>query len=177
VLRNSLPLLLVPLLVATALLALIAFFPTQLIAITRRLGQRFESSALSQRLLQGIESSVDAISLVGKSSSRQHLVCHIASISFLFLYVLQGYLLATFFGFSLSIGQAITIFSTSLMIAYLAPIPGSIGITELLTAFMLDPQLAAPSLAVALLLRVFSCYLLVLPGGIILAWIFWKKRI
>jgi uncharacterized membrane protein YbhN (UPF0104 family) len=176
-LRSSLPLLSAPLLVITALLALIAFFPSQLIAITRGFGQRFETSELLHRLLHGIESSVDAISLVGKSTSRQHLVCHLASISFLLLYVLQGYLLAQFFGFSLSIGQAITIFSTSLMIAYLAPVPGSIGITELLTAFMLDPKLAAPSLAVALLLRVFCWYLVVPPGGVILAWMFRKKRI
>ena len=177
VLRNSLLLLSLPLLFITTLLALIAFFPAQLIALSHKLSQRFASSALVQRLLHGIESSANAIALIGKSGSYQHLVCHLASIGFLLLYVLQGYLLVQFFGFTLSPTQAITIFSTSLMIAYLAPVPGSIGITELLTAFMLDPQLAAPSLAVALLLRVFCWYLVAVPGGIILAWIFRKKSV
>lgn len=175
-LRSSLPLLSLPLLFVTSILALIAFFPANIVAITRTLGQGFESSALFQRFLHGLENSVDAIRLAGKSFSRQHLFCHIASISFLCIYVLQGYLLASFFGFTLTVQQAVTIFSTSLMIAYLSPVPGSIGITEFLTAFMLDPKLSAPSLAVALLLRIFCWYLIVPPGGLVLAWIFLKKR-
>lgn len=176
-LRSSLPLLLLPLLFVTSILLLIAFFPTHVVTITRTLGQRFESSQWFQRFLQGLENSVDAIGIAGKTFSRQHLFCHLASITFVCVYILQGYVLANFFGFDLTIQQTITIFSTSLMIVYLSPVPGSIGITEFLTAFMLDPKLAAPSLAVALLLRLCCWYLVVPPGGIILAWVFRKNNL
>ncbi len=68
-----------------------------------------------------------------------------------------------------------TVFSTSLMVAYLSPVPGSIGVTEVATSYMLDPALTPQGMAVALTLRILCWYLVAAPGGLVLAQAFHKQ--
>jgi uncharacterized protein (TIRG00374 family) len=159
-LRAGLPLVTLPLLGISLLLALIAFFPGLVLRFTSR---------REGKIWHGIGQSAQAISTIGKSTDLQHLVCHLASIAFLLSYVGIGWLLAAHFGFSLTWLQALTIFSTSLMVAYLAPVPGAIGVTELATSFMLDPALTPEGMAVSLVLRCLCWYLVALPGALVLA--------
>lgn len=158
-LRAGLPLLTMPLLGISLLLALIAFFPAPVLRWTSR---------RSGKIWAGIGQSAQSISTIGKSTDLQHLVCHLASIAFLLTYVGIGWLLAAHFGFSLTWLQALTIFSTSLMVAYLAPVPGAIGVTELATSYMLDPALTPEGMAVSLTLRCLCWYLVAVPGALVL---------
>ncbi len=127
------------------------------------------AGSLWRKLVQGAGDSAASLATIGKSTDPQHLACHLASIVFLLTYVAIGWLLAAHFGFSLSWLQALTIFSTSLMIAYLAPVPGAIGVTELATSFMLSPSLTPEGMAVALTLRILCWYLVAIPGALVLA--------
>jgi uncharacterized protein (TIRG00374 family) len=175
-LHTALPFLSLPLLGIAVPLGLIAFFPQAVVARTQAWHGRLQGgvhghgrlAALLQKLLLGIGHSAESIAQIGQSGQLQHAVCHLASITFLLVYVAIGLVLARFFGLPLGWWHAVTVFSTSLMIAYLAPVPGAIGVTELATAYMLDPALGAAALAVGLCLRILCWYLVALPGGLVL---------
>ncbi|MES2017974.1 MAG: lysylphosphatidylglycerol synthase transmembrane domain-containing protein [Pseudomonadota bacterium] len=169
VVRLGLPLLTMPLLGIALLLALIAFFPGPVVRWSDRRARAMRAGSALQKIVLGVGQSAQSISAIGKSTDLQHLQCHLASIAFLLTYVAIGWLLARHFGFALSPVQALTIFSTSLMIAYLAPVPGAIGITELATSYMLDPALTPEGMAVSLTLRCLCWYLVALPGALVLA--------
>ncbi|CUI08831.1 Integral membrane protein [Janthinobacterium sp. CG23_2] len=168
-LQVGLPLLTAPLLGIALLLALMAFFPGPVMRWTERRAGTMKAGGLSQKILLGVGQSAHAISAIGKSSDVQHLVCHLASVVFLLTYVAIGWLLATHFGFTLTWLQALTIFSTSLMVAYLAPVPGAIGVAEVATSYMLDPALTPQGMAVSVTLRVLCWYLVAVPGAAVLA--------
>ncbi|NHZ79665.1 flippase-like domain-containing protein [Massilia sp. CCM 8695] len=168
-LQVGLPLLTAPLLGIALLLALMAFFPGPVMRWTGRRASTMKDGSLWQKILLGIGQSAHAISAIGKSTDVQHLVCHLASVVFLLTYVTIGWLLATHFGFSLNWLQALTIFSTSLMVAYLAPVPGAIGVAEVATSYMLDPALTPQGMAVSVTLRVLCWYLVAVPGAAVLA--------
>ena len=187
-LRLALPVLSLPLLAIAVPLALIAFFPQRVVARTQTWGTLLQlriarsapvahpSYAVLRRaclialrkLLLGLGHSAGSIAQIGQSGQMQHLICHLASITFLLVYVAIGWLMATYFGFSLNFWQALTIFSTSLMVAYLAPLPGAIGVTEIATAYMLDPALGPQAMAATLVLRILCWYLVGPPGALVL---------
>lgn len=169
VLRVGLPLLTMPLLGMSLFLALIAFFPGPVRRWSERRAQAMQDGSLWRKIVLGLGQSAQSISTVGKSTDLQHLVCHLASIAFLLSYVAIGWLLARHFGFALTWLQALTIFSTSLMVAYTAPVPGAIGVTELATSYMLAPALTPEGMAVGLTLRFLCWYLVAVPGALVLA--------
>lgn len=164
VLRLGLPLFILSLLGITLMLALIAFFPGPVLRWTGRHAGKLPDGSIRQKILLGVGASAQSISTIGKSTDLQHLASHLASIAFLLTYVVIGWLLAAHFGFTLTWLQALTIFSTSLMVGYLAPVPGAIGVTELATSYMLDPALTPDGMAVSLTLRILCAYLVTLPG-------------
>ncbi len=168
-LRLALPLLTLPLLGIALLLALLAFFPGSVRSWTQARTGKMRGGSLWRKIVLGIGESAASLSTIGKSGDPQHLACHVASIAFLLTYVAIGWLLAAHFGFTLNWLQALTIFSTSLMVAYLAPVPGAIGVTELATSYMLSPALTPEAMAVALTLRILCWYLVALPGALVLA--------
>ncbi|MES2299585.1 MAG: lysylphosphatidylglycerol synthase transmembrane domain-containing protein [Pseudomonadota bacterium] len=167
-LRDSLPVLTLPLLFIALLLGLIAFFPAPLLSLVDGKVARWPPESLMRKLAAGIAQSAASIAAIGSSRHRQHALCHAASITFLLTYVAIGSILASALGFSLSLMQALTIFSTSLMIAYLAPVPGAIGVTEVATSYMLDPRLTPDGMAVSLTLRILCWYLVAFPGTLVL---------
>jgi uncharacterized protein (TIRG00374 family) len=167
-LRQSLPVLALPLLAIAAVLAMMAVFPAAIDRWARRAARRWRPESVAHATVLGIGRTAASISSIGTSGHRQHAVCHVASITFLCTYVAIGWVLAGALGFTLSPVQALTVFSTSLMVAYLAPVPGGIGVTEAATAYLLDPQLGAPAMAVAVALRTLCWYLVALPGGLVL---------
>ena len=142
------------LLVAPAALLILAFF--WIILFPQRLG-RLTSIGFIQRC-------ADAISLMGRSTERTHLLSHAACIAFIGVYVLIGAYLCRALGIPLEPGKAFTAFSNSLMVSYLAPVPGSIGVTELATSYFIDPAMTERGMVAATLLRFLCWYVLAIPG-------------
>ena len=167
--RATLPLLTLPLAGITMLLALVAFLPDRTVAFAERLGRGAMTGSLRARVTVGLAETTRSFAALGRVLDPNHLACHAASIAFLFTYVTVGYVLAHAFGFPIGYGRAITIFSVSLLVAYLSPVPGSVGVTELTSSYMLDPALTAESMATSLGVRLLCWYLVTVPGGVVLA--------
>jgi uncharacterized membrane protein YbhN (UPF0104 family) len=126
--------------------------------------------AHAARLLRGrLSSLTGSLARLGRSTDWNHLVCHAASLAFIAVYCAIGWVLCDALGVPVSPARAIPVFSASLMVAYLAPVPGSIGVTELVTSYLIDPGLSPPALVAAGLLRVLCWYVSVLPGAVFLA--------
>jgi uncharacterized protein (TIRG00374 family) len=156
----------VPLAVAVAFFVLCIAFPVTAARLTT---PRPDRTGAVARFLGGFHSASKALAVLGRSTDRMHLLCHVASLAFIAAYVAIGWLMCDALGLSVSVGRAIPIFSASLMVAYLAPVPGSIGVTEVVTAYLIDPSLPPAALLVAGLLRFACWYVSVLPGAALLA--------
>ena len=105
---------------------------------------------------------------IGRSHSRWHGLCHLAALGLVASYGFIGHELARGLGFDIGYGRAFAVFSNGLMAAYLAPVPGSYGVGEGFTAWLLDPQLPAEALAAGVLSRVLCWHIMFIPGAIIL---------
>jgi uncharacterized protein (TIRG00374 family) len=132
----------------------VVFFPQKIQAWCHRRLSRVGIAGWKKKVITGFDHWAEAVSSLGKSTHPIHLVSHGVSILFLGVYVVMGYFLShVVFGMVLSWGKAVTVFSNSLMVAYLAPVPGSMGITELVTNYLLDPSLTPQGMMAATLLR------------------------
>jgi uncharacterized membrane protein YbhN (UPF0104 family) len=127
------------------------------------------------RFRSGCGQCARALSLIGKSWSPMHLLCHAASILFVWVYVFMGWYLCRSYGIPVGWGKAAAAFSNSLMVAYLSPVPGSVGITEFATSYMLDPALTETGMVVSALLRFLCWYMVMLPGALLLADLFRRE--
>lgn len=156
----------VPLIAIVVAFGLIILFPERARRITGPLAAR---PGVIGKLAAGIDACASALARLGRSTDAMHVAAHAASIAFILVYVAIGWLLAGGVGLELSYARAVPVFATGLMVAYLAPVPGSIGITELCTAYLLDPGLGPQALLVSGLLRIFCWYGVVLPGAVMLA--------
>jgi uncharacterized protein (TIRG00374 family) len=163
-LANHLALYLAPLCCLVLALAVICSFPV-------RIHQWSEVGLSSTRIprwlkyvIRGVDHGAHALSQITTSTHHMHLVSHLSSIAFVFVYVWIGYLLCYGLGIPLSFGRAITVFTNGLMVAYLAPIPGSVGITEIMTNYLLDPQLTRVGMAAVLTQRILCWYVVLVPG-------------
>ena len=92
------------------------------------------------------------------------------------VYVFIGHTACAAMGIALTWTQSLVIFSNSLFVAYFAPVPGSIGVTELATAYLIDPAAPPRAVAAALLLRTCCWYSVLLPGAAILIARTWRVR-
>ncbi len=105
-----------------------------------------------------------AISQIGKSPAPSHLASHAACIAFVLVYVFIGAVVCHELDIALDAGKALTVFSNSLMVSYLAPVPGSIGVTEVATSYLIDPQMTERGMVAATLLRFLCWYSVAIPG-------------
>jgi uncharacterized membrane protein YbhN (UPF0104 family) len=62
------------------------------------------------------------------------------------------------------------------MVEYFAPVPGSMGVTEAVTSYLIDPAMTEPGMAASVLLRLLCWYLTIAPGIVFLAWAFRRPR-
>lgn len=125
-------------------------------------------------VLKWLGTSTNALATIGRSTHRLHVLTHVASLANVLAYILCGYAVAHALGLELGFGQALIVFALSLMVTYLGIVPGSIGVTEVATAYLLEAQLSPRSLAIAILLRVMTRYVALLPGAFFFFRIFWK---
>lgn len=165
------------------LLALVAGFITLVVARARieRWGARVAADPARpgwhKKLATGLARTGAATARLGSSTRPAHLGCHAASLAFLFTYCCIGWLLCNALGVDLGLGRAVSVFSTGMMVAYLAPVPGSIGVTELATAYLLDPHLGHAAVSASVLLRFLCWYGGGLPGPAFLLLAARKRRL
>jgi uncharacterized protein (TIRG00374 family) len=108
--------------------------------------------------------SVGGVNVLGRSTRIEHLLTHVLSVLYIFVYSFIGFWLCRAMKLEIEPLTALTIFSTSLMVDYVAPVPGSIGVTEFITAYMIDPGLSAHAIFVAIVLRICCKYSVIIPG-------------
>jgi uncharacterized membrane protein YbhN (UPF0104 family) len=161
----------VPLTAVVVVFALVALFPGPARRVTGPLAAR---PGLLGKIAGGVDECAAALGRLGRSTDAMHGLAHAASVAFIGAYILIGWLLAQGVGLPLSLARAVPVFSGGLMVAYLAPVPGSIGVTELCTAYLLDPALGPQALVVSGVGRVLCWYGVVLPGAVMLAIEAWR---
>jgi uncharacterized membrane protein YbhN (UPF0104 family) len=120
------------------------------------------------RLAQGIRHCAAAISQIGHSSGPMHWLVHASCLAFVGVYVFIGAYVCDALDLPLPAATAAAAFSASLLVSYLAPVPGAMGVTEVLTAYFIDPAMGERSMVAATLLRFFCWYVLALPGALVL---------
>ena len=149
------------------MLALAIACPARLHAACARALARPSISGWRRTLITGVDQTVAALAIIGRSRSSSHLAAHAACCAFIACYIAIGWLLAHGVGLVLAPAEAGSTFAVSLMVAYIAPTPGGAGATESATAFLLDPELPAAATTVALLLRTLCTYAIA-PIGLVL---------
>lgn len=170
---DNLPWCVVPVALIVAFFVAVVFFAVPLHRWTQA---RLQAGALPRwkhAVLNWLGKSTEALATIGKSTHRMHLLTHVYSLGYIFAYCLSGYCIARALGMDMGCGQALTVFSLSLMVTYMGVVPGSIGVTEVATAYLLDASLSPRSLAIAILLRVLTRYVALLPGAFFFFRIVW----
>jgi uncharacterized membrane protein YbhN (UPF0104 family) len=124
----------------------------------------FPQRVLAWTSIGFLQRCASAISLMGKSTGRMHLLSHAACIAFIAAYALVGAGICHGLDIAMGGGRALTAFSNSLMVSYLAPVPGAIGVGEVATSYLIDPAMTEPGMVAATLLRFLCWYLLAIPG-------------
>ena len=164
-----LPLYLAPVVAMAVGLVLVSLFAERIHAAAERMRRGATRPAHWRRkLVAALDHSASALAAIGRSRRPWHWLCHAAALGMIASYGFVGHQLAAGLGFHLGYGKAFTVFSNGLMAAYLAPIPGSYGVGEGVTAWLLDPRLSAEALAAGVLVRVLCWHILFLPGAVIL---------
>jgi glycosyltransferase 2 family protein len=133
------------------------------------------SSGWRGRLFAGFGRAAESVAALGRSAHPLHLACHLASLASIFVYAGAGCIAAEALGFDLPWPRVSTVFASGLVIAYLAPVPGSIGVTEVTTAYLLDPSLSTQAVTAAVVLRGLFWYLPAVLGGAVL-WVWALRR-
>ncbi len=155
----------------------LVLFPGAIFRLTERQLSRENLPGYLRSFLGGLQRTTQTLCSLGRSISPLNLFCHVSSVLTILVYAAIGYFIATEFGVLLSPLKSLAVFSNSLMIAYLAPVPGAIGVTELATSYLINPNMTSEGIGISLLLRVISWYAPIIPGGILLALAVRKKTL
>ena len=157
----------IPLFSIVLLFSILILFASSIHRFTAAVLSRHGMRPWKKKILLWVDKSAGALATIGKSTHSMHLFSHITSILYIMAYCLTGYILCHAVGLETTISKAAAVFSIGLMVAYLVPVPGSAGVTELSTAYLLDPQLGPQSLVVVIIIRILSVYAALLPGALI----------
>jgi uncharacterized protein (TIRG00374 family) len=164
----------IPLALTVAFFVGIVFFTRP---IRRFLGRRIEQPEIKRwrRHVYGwLSRSTEELALIGASTRPMHFVTHLCSVGYILAYCLLGYILCDAFGQPITPARALQVFTLSLVVQYIGIVPGSILVAELATAYLLDPGFSEPhhpALFVAIMLRLSSRYVMLLPGAAIFLYI------
>jgi hypothetical protein len=167
-----------PLALTVAFFVGIIFF-TQ--PIRRFIGRRMERPELKPWRRRGyawLSRSTQDLAIIGTSTRPMHFLAHLCSVGYLLAYCLLGYILCHVFGLVITPGRALQVFALSLVVLYIGIVPGSILVSELATAYLLDSgfsQQHHPALFVAIMLRTLSRYSMLLPGAAVFLYMLCKS--
>jgi len=159
---------LVPLAIGIAALAVTVIAPGPIHRWCERRLAGPDFAGWRRRLVAGFDHTVAALTRIGRSRRPVHLVAHGACALFVACYVVIGHVVAGGVGLHGDWGASSAVWSASLMVAYLAPVPGSMGVTETATAYLLDPSLPPAAMSAAVLVRLLCWYLVLAPGAVLL---------
>jgi uncharacterized membrane protein YbhN (UPF0104 family) len=165
--RPWLPLYLAPVAAMVVGMALVAIFAGRLHAAAESARARPQAH-WRRKAWAALDHAAGALALIGRSRSRWHALCHLAALGLVASYGFIGHEIARGVGFDIGYGRAFAVFSNGLMAAYLAPVPGSYGVGEGFTAWLLDARLTPEALAAGVLSRVLCWHIVFIPGAIIL---------
>jgi uncharacterized protein (TIRG00374 family) len=146
----------------------VIIFPGQIVRWTTRVLSREPVSAWKRKCVSGFGHLAQAISAIGQSIDAMHFAAHASCLLFIGVYIVIGATLAHALGIPLAPVKALTIFSNSLMVTYLAPVPGGMGATEMATTYLLDPKMSESAMVVSALLRFLCWYIVIAPGALFL---------
>ncbi len=116
---------------------------------------------------EGLDKIPTAIGRIGRSLKPMHAGVHLASLAFLAVAIAIGHVLANGVGAVSSVAESYSAFSTGMMVSYIAPVPGSIGVTEAATAHLLDPAMSPPAMTAAILARICTWYAGAMVGAVL----------
>ena len=148
-------------------IALVVFAPRLHRWLQGKVLARFQSRRV-KALFQWFDRTEADIGTIGHSTSRFHLFSHLSSIGMVLMYCVTGFLLAHATGLDLSLPAAVCVFSISLLLIYISPVSGTIGVSEAATAYLLSPNFGPREIFVAVALRIIARYVLLVPGLILL---------
>jgi uncharacterized protein (TIRG00374 family) len=111
-----------------------------------------------RRFYEGLDKLPTAIGTIGRSFHPWHLGVHLTSLAFIATYIAIGHVLADGVGVETTGRTSYSAFSVGMLVSYVAPVPGSIGVTEAAEAHLLDPSMSAPAMTSAILGRVCTWY-------------------
>jgi uncharacterized membrane protein YbhN (UPF0104 family) len=120
-----------------------------------------------KKFFEGLDKVPTAIGRIGRSFTPMHVGVHLASLAFLAVAFAIGHILANGVGATASVPESYSAFSTGMMVSYIAPVPGSIGVTEAATAHLLDPAMAPPAMTAAILARICTWYVAAMVGAVL----------
>jgi uncharacterized protein (TIRG00374 family) len=151
-----------------ALLAVVVIAPGP---IHRWCARRLDGGVAGWRrtLIAGVDKLPTTFATIGRSRRGMHVVAHAACVAFVLVYVAIGHVVTTGVGLAVDARTSFASYSVGLMVSYLAPVPGSIGVTEAASAHLIDPSLGAPATTAAILTRTCTWYLAALIGAVLLA--------
>lgn len=144
-------------------------FPNQIHAWCARRLARPGLPAWRARVLTFLDKLPAALATIGRSRRGMHALSHLACIAFVGMYVLIGHLIGTGIGLPVDLHDSYAAHSTGLLVAYVAPVPGSIGVTEAATAHLLDPAMSPDAMTTAILIRICCWYAAAIAGAVLLA--------
>ena len=163
-LARHLPLYLMPLASLVLFLGTVVLFPRRIHAWAEHRLATTGLPAWRGKIIQGVDHVAQALSKIAGSTHYMHVVCHAGSAAFVLMYAWIGYVVCNGMGVVLPLGKAVTVFSNGLMVAYLSPVPGSVGITEVMTNYLLDPSMSNLGMAAVLTQRILCWYIVIVPG-------------
>ncbi|MBI4347503.1 MAG: flippase-like domain-containing protein [Elusimicrobia bacterium] len=161
--------------VLTLPLIALAFFPRPLLDwCTRRL-ERPGLGAWKRKALEALRDTAASLAAIGGAAGRGLVWVNAAAIGSVAAYVALGMLLAWGVGLDPGWRRGSAAFAAGLMVAYLAPVPGSFGVTEWATSYLLDPAMTQEGMAVSILLRTLVSYAGIPLGAGIVAFEAWRR--
>jgi uncharacterized protein (TIRG00374 family) len=120
-----------------------------------------------RKFFEGLGKLPAAIGTIGRSLEPMHLAVHVASLSFIAVAMLIGHVLAEGVGVDTDPKSSYSAYSVGMMVSYIAPVPGSIGVTEAATAHLLDPAMSPPAMTAAILARLCTWYAGAMVGAVL----------
>jgi uncharacterized protein (TIRG00374 family) len=118
-----------------------------------------------RKVLETLDKLPTTLSQIGRSTRGMHAVAHLACVMFVVVYIAIGHVIATGVGVAVEPRDSFAAYSVGLMVSYIAPVPGSIGVTEAASAHLLDPVIGAPAMTAAILVRTCTWYAGAIAGA------------
>ena len=153
--------------VIVALLALFILVPGPIHRWCARNLAKPELGPRKRKFFEGLDKIPTAIGRIGRSLKPMHAGVHLASLAFLAVAFAIGHILATGVGVATEVPQSYSAFSVGMMVSYIAPVPGSIGVSEAAAAHLLDPAMGPPAMTAAILARCCTWYAGAMVGAVL----------